>query len=99
MYQTKKSKIMAEILSLGPTSPADGKPVARVVEILEDYLAAAKRGDIRAVTLAAVVPNGIQTEYTSGTADRHLLIAALKILDCRMMAHLTVHEGFTQEVQ
>lgn len=64
-------------------------PVPEVIECLEELLARAKAGEVRAVALAYVLPEGITgTAWNSGAASRHELTSAIAQLEFRHMAQV-----------
>lgn len=84
---------MATVVSLtgAPVEAHDGNVVsAEVVEKLEELLADAKRGDIRAIGVAIVRPGyNTSTMYAVDPAEpcSHELMAAISYLQHRYAAH------------
>lgn len=59
-----------------PDRGANAQPVDDVIRMLEEYLAEAKRGELQAIGVAGVRPNGVTTYGFSGSRVAHDLAAA-----------------------
>ena len=71
----------------------DGEPVPAVVSALERYLEKAKRGEIIAIGLAAVVPDGTRIHQLSTCFERiqgtaYSLESAINMLRRRFELHM-----------
>ena len=62
------------------------EPEKSVIDILEDALAEARRGEIKGIGLFIVQANdGVTTDYASGCADRHLMVTGASYLHHRVI--------------
>lgn len=81
---------MAEVVSLHCGSMATNEPCADVIDLLEQYLAEARRGEIIGIALAVVDGNNsLATQWCSGRADRHFVLAATVLLQDMVCRSIT----------
>lgn len=73
-----------KVVSLNPDAIAPGDVNAEVVELLEKYLAQAKRGEILGISVAMNRANGhIATEWCGASGSRFPLGYAIGLLSTR----------------
>ncbi len=82
---------MSKIVSLHGEEPVvSGAPVRCVVEMLQDLLARAERGEIAAAAIAAVNANRATiTEWTESGGYRNDIAASVMVLHARVSSALS----------
>lgn len=77
---------MAEVVALHGAAVATYEPCSDVIDLLERYLEEARRGEISGIVLGVVAGNSsISTEWASGRADSHFMVAASSMLNHRLL--------------
>jgi hypothetical protein len=80
----------AEIKALHGAVINTGEPCKGVIEMLEEYLEEARRGEIVGLGLAAVQGNGdVVTDWAPGRAHRHFLVAGVNLLAHKITAEVS----------
>ena len=79
---------MADVVALrGSSAVAQGEPEPDIVEMLEDYLSRAKRGEIVAIGIVGVAPNcHVVTSYRNPSHWLHQLTSGAATLSYRLQA-------------
>lgn len=85
---------MAEVVGLHGDCIASNEPCQDVIELLEVYLAEARRGEIIGICCAVVQGNNaVASQWSSGRADRLFLLAACTMLTNRIYREIQDQDG------
>ena len=75
-----------KVVGIRGAVPAHGLPNADVVAFLTDRLKEAKAGAITGVAMAWIgVAQSVNTDWSSGMADRHDMVAAVTMLQFKVI--------------